>query len=61
MSLETDSGIGIIFRRAIVSRANPPEGQIDPRAAGTLLLFNSMFPTVLGVAFHQKQAARGEL
>jgi hypothetical protein len=40
--------------------ANPPKGEIDPRTAGTLFFFNSMFPTVLRVAFHQKEAARGK-
>jgi hypothetical protein len=53
---------GIVFDWAafVVSPANSPKGQIDSRAAGALLFFNSMFPTVLGVAFHQKKAARGE-
>ena len=40
--------------------ADAAKGEIDPRAAGMLLLFNSMFPTVLGIAFHQKKAARGK-
>ena len=40
--------------------ANPPKGEIDPHTAGTLFFFNSMFPTVLRVAFHQKEAARGK-
>jgi hypothetical protein len=29
MSLESDCGIGIIFRRASVSPINPAKGQID--------------------------------
>ena len=44
----------------VVSAVNAAKDQIDPRGAGAGFLFNPMFPTVLGVAFHQKQAARGE-